>query len=959
MSYKNRCLAMAPDIARLIQDGYIGVCRLVEEGMQNRGSKAPERSFKEKDWLTVEDIESTPDRNMGICFMPEDKQKDKILCCIDVDGQDKTNPDIAQGSIIFLKNILLESLKKRGINPVVIKTKSNGFHIYLWATKTHTQKHGFKDYVYPLPSVFAIANRPEFQEFPRLRDILGQRCRNGIYEMFSSTGMTVAPGSIIEGKAYKLLDEGNKSFYDIKVHNGYFEDLIFEIIEENFFKYDPVQQKSPVIIEQSHDTHNLTPRNIQKIGDLIIETWPLIEGEKQAATLALGGFLYSRNVSQQSIVDIGNYVIDNKPDPHFFKGSDEFERTGGFMTALLHDSKEHVEKQKQGLTTLSERFRGKYDIQKLQKVLWLNAAPTFHQFYPKGREVDLFPRITLDFSKKEIRYDILRRKMVKTKEDGQEIEEPKEFLQPGNEIIHHMISDFTYINDISDPRTLSDIEKPVQFTIETVNRPPHQYVLDNRATLFSKYHLYEGAYTAKGKNIIEYMFMEYELLNLIPTEEGSSRPGIYLSKDRSTIRRYIDTEEGVKERPAFEPDYNDLANALQLLTEINSAMPWKGNKFASVVKLALLQPYSFLYKTFNKWVPGIILYGEAGALKSTVGDMLCQLSTPINVNNEHYITSGTEINSEFRMGRDFAYNSYPLVMNECLDVFSSQGNVETLKNIIDQQVIRSPGGDDGETYYARSVPIITLNDELEAMSTREFARRFLSINLTPNDAYTQEQIDLNMAFLNKDFVQNKRFEELLPIGDFVFNFLSTHMDLFSYNIYKAMDSIVEALQSATNVDMSWLDVDVREHIDIEIDESVNTELDTGLKALRRIFLENRKPFLKESEEELLRNMIGREYGYILFTKQNDVMITRGFEKEFDHSTDKKVKLLRFAELLNQYYDSSINYTDTQTADIQGSTSENRKQRRGIILSWDTFLEVMHINKKTDTEIITDMIKDDL
>ena len=942
-STANSCLNEIEDFAEYIDNGLVHVIFLAN--YPGRSPKAPRKTFLKKDWESVQSILAEPELNLGISFAENDGAE-ITLCAIDVDGIKGQGEDIELGSKLLLANIITEGLQKRNIQPMVVKSLSNGFHIYLWCKHYNGTKHYPGMVIWPNRVDIKTAKfqqRDEFKQYPQLVNLLGHPLDNKFVELFTNNGMTVAPGTVIDGRQYKVLDCGAQHFSDISIYeDGDFEDLVLSILLENQFKYK-TQAETTKDNSQNFDINDdkniLSQENIKNIGELVLQTWPLISGQKQEASLALGGFLYTRNISQKSIIDIGNYVIDNKDDPELFKGNDEYERTNGFMAALLHDSKENREKPKRGLGALATMLDGKYDTSKFKKILWLNAAPQYHQFYPKGMVASLYPKITLDFDNKEIRYQV-----VKLQEEG---DMTVEIIQPNNEIVHHMISNFIYIDDISDPRNLSDIEKPIQFVIETRNKPPHTYILENRGELFKKYHHFEGAYHVQGKDIIQYIFMEFELLDLINTEEGSSRPGVYLTKDKKRIRKYIDSEDGLIEHLPNKPDKSELVNALELLSDINDALPWRQNKFGAVVKLALLQPYGFVFKMNKRWIPGIILYGEAGTLKSTVGELLCRLSTPI-VEEDKYITNGSEIDSEYRMGRDFAYHSYPVVINECLNVFSNQGNVELLKNAMDKKLIRSPGGENAETYYARSVPIITLNDTLEAMNTREFARRFLSINLTSNDAYTQEEINEHLRFLNKDNVQNSRFDELGPIGDFVFYYLYNNMHLFSYDIYKTMDFIVEALENETEMNLDWLKVDLLEYIDIDMDTSSQLEIDVALNVLRRPFLENKKRMFSKSEEQGLWDMIQQEYSYIFFTNKDEILITRGFEKEFNTIPDKTIKLSRLAELLDSYCDGGVE--DIATKDIRGSTREHRKQRRGITLSWDSFVEIIGINRETDKSV---------
>ena len=52
--------------------------------------------------------------------------------------------------------------------------------------------------------------------------------------------------------------------------------------------------------------------------------------------------------------------------------------------------------------------------------------------------------------------------------------------------------------------------------------------------------------------------------------------------------------------------------------------------------------------------------------------------------------------------------------------------------------------------------------------------------------------------------------------------------------------------------------------------------------------------------------------------------------------------------MDSYCDGGVE--DIATKDIRGSTREHRKQRRGITLSWDSFVEIIGINRETDKSV---------
>lgn len=893
-----------------------------------------------KGYKTLDDVylnDFNMQRNIGVC--PIRKENEKFLCVIDIDGEttyasnDQEQQELKLATRLYLFEILKNGFHSRDLHPMFVSTANNGYHIYIYVTQAGHKKHPVDNLVYPSKNLKGFVDSSAFNQFPVLQNVGLKPMAKSAIEFFTEAGKyVVGPGSIINGKKYNVLDSGVKRFKDISVYmEKPIEDLIYEIFEEAGFTIDYDHQKEmiqrKIVLDDSK--HDIPEQNVANIGDFIIEAWPLIDGEKQMATVALGGFLSSMGVSQKSLMDIGNYVIDNKTSPNFFNMNDDAERTQGFIPSLLHDSEENAVKKKQGLSSLKERFMGKYDIYKMSRLLWLNSCPKTHKFYPNEKYTTQYDEVVLDFHKKQIRLNHIRQ--------GKEAN-----LPVSNDIVFHVVDNFEYIDDISTPLVLDSSEMPIQFDFYATNGFTKKYIFENRQKWFDNFHKMFGAYTSKNSKIPGYILKEYEDLGVIRTIESSSRPGIYLSKDQTRFRKFIDEEESVVEVECNPPDRDELRSALMLLKQICDAFPWTEDKFAATIKHALLLPYAFSYKRFNRWIPGVMLIGESGTLKSTMGQLLCSLHTPIKYNKRAYVMNGSEFNSEFRIGRDMNRHSYPIVINECMSVFSVQGNLEYIKDTITEEFGRNPGasnGDEGGIYYNRCIPIFTLNDSVEGLEEREFARRFLTINLTKKDLYTEQEIEENLSFLNKGPIVNGRFEELHILGDFVFYFINNNISLFSKPIYSTMDSIIRGLQEYTGIDTSWLNVNVRQYIDMDFDESSQYDLDKALNVIKQPFAKKKSRNISgKSDEEILEEMMGIDYPFIFRTK-NGVLITTGFKdayRESDKNLNRTMKITELKDLLNINFADGQEVCEYKTSQIKGSS----QTKRGVTVPWELFLEIV-------------------
>lgn len=945
MKTKVRCFQEIEDYEEALKNNDFKIVFLYDENSPESLFKPPNTNRKypvggPKGYRTLDDIYSNDfnmQRNLGIC--PIRRENEKFLCVLDIDGetsQASTDDDKAQLKLAtrhFIFEILRDGLHSRGIHPMYVSTANNGYHIYLYATQCTHEKHPINDLVYPSKNLKIFQDSEAFNRYPILQNMGLKPMAKSSIEFFSEAGKyIVGPGSIIDGKKYNVLDDGVKRFKDISVYiDKPIEELIYEIFEEAGFTIDYNHQKElaerKIALDSSE--HDLPQQNIENIGDFIINAWPLIDGEKQMATVALGGFLTSMGVSKKSLIDIGNYVIDNKPNPNFFKMSDDAERTQGFIPSLLHDSEDDSNKEKQGLTSLKERFRGKYDIHKMSRLLWINSCPKTHKFYPNERYTNQYDEVVLDFHKKQIRLNHIR--------------QGKEDVVPiSNDIVNHIVDNFEYIDDISTPMKLDISEMPIQFDMLTPNGDMKKYIFRDRQNWFDNFHKMYGAYTSKNSKIPGYILKEYEDLGVIRTIEGSSRSGIYLSKDGSMFRKFVDSEDGIEEVACEAPDPEQVKDALILLKQIEEAFPWTGDKFAATIKHALILPYGFSFKRFNRWVPGIMLIGESGTLKSTMGQLLCSIHTPIKFNKRFYIMNGSEFSSEFRIGRDMNRHSYPIVINECMSVFNVQGNLEYIKDVITEEFGRNPGasnGEEGGLYYNRCVPIFTLNDSVEGLEEREFARRFLTINLTKKDLYTEQEIEENLSFLNDGVIVNGRFKELKVLGNFVFYYINQNTDLFSKSIYTIMNSVVKGLQKYTGVDTTWLNVNVRQYIDMDIDESSQYDLDRALSVIKQPFaLKKSRNLSGRSDEEILEDMIGVDYPFIFRTKTG-VLITSGFKdayKQLDQNSNRTMKVTELKDLLNLHFGEEEDVCKYKSSKIIGSDIA----KKGVTVPWEIFLEIV-------------------
>ena len=954
------CFKEVSDFEEKVKNGELNIVFLYDNGANPKHPVGGKYAYK-----SYNDIidPANENRNLGI-GLPKQVTDDVFLCVIDIDGdsgkfeniQDIEETKVGTRQLLF--DVIKEKMKDYGLNPMYVTTASNGFHIYIYVTQSTHKQHGFNRFSYPKQDIInnKLINTTAVDDYPILQKLLGRKMGGSSIEIFTQGSYVVAPGSVINGNKYRVLPDGAQKFEDISVYGTKpIQELLKDILMDSFFTFEESLPTLDYNYEIQNENHDLLPRNIKAIGNLIIKAWPLIDGQKQEATLALGGFLYKMNVSEKSIMDIGNYVIDNKNNPHFFKQSDEVERTSGFMTSLLHDSKEKAEDKKtNGLTFLKSLFEGKMPTNELSKVLWLNTRPSSHSFLPNGSFADEFEKIKIDFEHKNISHYDMRKGKWNDEIGGYEPPSIKK-----NKTIHHCLDNFEYIDDISSPYESDMINKKISFTTTNELQEEVKHIFQNTQDMFRHYSELPGAHIKHSEIVLRHIINEYERIGLIEEVEGSSNPGIYLSRDETKMRKFIRTKGGIEEVEPRLPSKEELTSALQLLSQINDVYPWEDDKFGVFIKLGLILPYGYIFKNhFNDFFRGIILYGEAGTLKSTSADLIESISVPqecIKLHKKWYITSGSDLRTEFRIGRALDRHSYPIVVNECEGTFSDVNNRELIKNAISDLVVREPGGDNPQTYYSRGIPILTANELPSAVETSGISRRFLVLNFIEKERGDIPEVIEKMQFLNENGKRNSRFKELICIGDFVFYTLSNHLEYFYSTPQEIADKVIKDMIDYTGLPLKWLlEPKFEEHQKNDREEESQTELEMTINVIKKPFIEKKTRFFGRniSEEKILESMLGNDYSYIYRVKNrrsNGIIITSLIKDEVSkryYNYTKSISSKRLAELMNAQLnlENEVFYASNKITCVDGS------RKRGIFIEWGDFCNIMGLDADMETEI---------
>lgn len=924
------------DFSDKIEDGTIKVCFLHEN---SKVSKEGWAGFvKPEELYDPENMEN----NLGISLIGAQFPGDTILTCIDIDGDKReiNGQKMEQFTKDWCYHIIKQKLDEKDINYMAVKSSSGGYHLYLYTLTESLRYESTKGLIYPknfddIPNedlkMYLSANLKNFsalidEDFPKTT-----------VEVWCNKRYMVAPGSDIydeEGNyigTTELLLDGVQTFGEISTYKENLNDLIREAFLDNHFIEDQqikyTQTVMPDINNKSFSPE-LDDFNIKIIGDILLDAFPKIDGQKHSATLALGGYLFNKNISYESVLKIGDYVVRNAPEGLFKSKS-------AFVETLTHDIKEGDASRKQtGLGTFEEILSPFYNKERIGKKLHLATNPTFHKFWPDGRYSKRYNEIIINHEQNYITKNIIRTSVSK---DGDIIENKEQ-----NHRIKHSVEEIILYDDISDTEEKSDWEKPVQLLFKTNGEMQKSEIYQNPNDLFQRYRRLKGAYTDHAKSIIEEIYREYEDLGFIRKVDSSTRPGIWYDEKNELISKFVKDKNDIKEVNPKKPSKEDLINALTLLKKIDNVLPWADGKFGFLVKIGLTLPYADVLKYYyGQHHKSVILYGEAGTLKSTISELIMSFNIDPFKYRDFNIVSGGELNSEFRFGRVMDISSYPLIINEAEYLFTNVKIRELIKDSVTGKLLRRPGGANSQSYYAHRASIYTMNEFPVNTEDPAFLRRFSPIEFDQTEICDIPEIKDQLSFLNKNGIKNYKFKELGVIGDYVFSILRDNIYWLDFSIDEVQEKLIKSMEEYTGEDLSFIRQDPDTFISTDRSDRENVRLSMVLGVLRGPYDHSKRRFTTERNPYNIAKELITEtnaYPYINMVNDTDILIDSGFKQKFSEVYYKSGISITVKNAYNLLKDldltlDSMRYT---TAKIKG----RKKSIRGIRMSLEDFVRII-------------------
>lgn len=934
----NEILNILPDFREKIENKEISVCLLRNDD----SPKAPVNGYNHL--VTIEELESPiyTESNLGISLLGPRYVGERFLCCIDIDGdvgytihEDKQKGINKQSTQKWFYRIIKKELDERGLKPLIVRTMSGGYHIYLYIYEHPTAIHGFSRFLYPVKDIntmeyFNSELSDLFSDNQKLNDFLGKPLKDNAIEIFSQKRMMVAPGSCIDGKYYVVSPDGAQSFDEISelVETNIY-DLVTQALIKNFFTINPEKQvlSKPIKTHQVGQEVHLRKENIEKIADLIGNLYPKAGDQKHYCTLALGGYLKTQNIAVESIQAIGEKIIEMNPGL--------FDSNEAFIQTLLHDSVQGVNGgEATGLKTLQDNLENIVDKGILAKKMHLWTQSPIHSFYPNGEIGNEYTQVTMNY-----KYNtISKQTMILKKQDNDFIPIIKNQVS-----VKHVINDIIRLKDISWTKQ-TVYHNPVYFTYSTRIGNFSSPIYENIEEMIQGYKSIEGAHISGSKTILELIYNEFEEFDLIINKVGSSIPGIFLDQETKQIHRFIKHNEVIDEVEIKQPSMHDLKEAVALLSKINETYPWIGNKFGIFIRNVLTMPFSYILKTyFHMPHPSLILCGEGGTLKSTAGELAVALWGNYNNDIIENIVGGGELNSEYRFGRIMDCSSYPLIINEPEVLFHRSRMRELVKDAVNGQLLRKPGGNNPKEYYSRRSSIYCMNAIPQQADDPAYLRRFVILDFTKMERGDVPEIIENLSFLNENGVRNSKFQQLSVIGDYITYIISKNMDWLELPLESLQQNIIDSITQETGDPLGWLNnINFEESLYLDRTDQENAILSSILTLLRDPYFKNKNKFLNNADpESILRDLITNSnyYPYIHESVDgNSIIIDTGFKNTLNQHNHNYSKPITLSAIYNHLEDTTYNLPTMKLT--PSKVKGLKKTVRGIRMTYEEFTRLI-------------------
>jgi len=243
-----------------------------------------------------------------------------------------------------------------------------------------------------------------------------------------------------------------------------------------------------------------------------------------------------------------------------------------------------------------------------------------------------------------------------------------------------------------------------------------------------------------------------------------------------------------------KPSKEELKDALVLLNDL--AEKWFSHikdRFAVIVKWAIISPFGYVYKQRGEWIKWLYLYGTSKTGKSTLAEIILSIWGL----DSKYIKTGANIDNIARLGYVLSQGTFPIVVNEPGDVVKNGSSlIDPIKNAIDQKVVRGAYRHGNYVDYP-SLAMLVFTSNRKYPNDDALLRRLILIHFV--EPLADDKI--------KEFDKTVRpqFSKLKALGDFVAYAVVSNNELLKDDWESTSISLLELAYREAGLDIpQWI-----------------------------------------------------------------------------------------------------------------------------------------------------------
>ena len=377
-------------------------------------------------------------------------------------------------------------------------------------------------------------------------------------------------------------------------------------------------------------------------------------------------------------------------------------------------------------------------------------------------------------------------------------------------------------------------------------------------------------------DVIHHIINKFFELDLVLESEKSFVSGVFIHN-----RELLRFNEDGDMVPIAEPSSDEIAKAFSLIKNVLDVLPHDNLEIGLLIRKSLLIPFGLYYKSHGRQIRYICISGTGGTGKSTLGELCLSIYQPIiRAGDFKNVVGGSSFDSSFKIGNLLSKSSYGVLVNEPDTAFEKDYLKEILKNSTTDIISREAGG---KKFPAYQSPIFAANVTLP--SEPEFLRRIVQFNFTPKYEITEGVKQSLAQILNVNGVQNKNFELLNVIGDYIIWFLANNLNLLDELSIEDLElRLVDELESKSRCDLSFMKMreSDEDYLNLFADESqYDNVMDIFRRSLRDMYTRNKiyvsnsnlKDVSKTFDENILIQLIKMGvYDYLTLIKADESYI---------------------------------------------------------------------------------------